>query len=77
MKVIALTYNYDLPKLIDIGRKWAPDVYGNKEFIFDYSAASYATFLDKHRNQTIHLYTDDIELLKHKMEQYDVPQNII
>ena len=77
MKVIALTYNYDLPKLIDIGRKWAPDVYGNKDFIFEYSAASYATFLDKHRDQTIHLYTDDVELLKTKMEQYDVPQNII
>jgi hypothetical protein len=76
MKVIALTYSYDLPKLMDIGRKWAPDVYGGKDFIFEYSAASYATFLDKHRNQTLYLYTDDIVLLKSKMEKYNVPQNI-
>jgi len=66
-----------MPKLIDIGRKWAPEVYGDKNFIFEYSAASYATFLDKHRDILLHLYTDDIELLKIKMNQYNVPQNII
>lgn len=77
MKVIALTYAYDMPKLMDIGRKWAPSVYGDKEFIFEYSAASYATFLDKHRDLTLHLYTDDVEFLKSKMEKYNVPQNIV
>lgn len=77
MKVIALTYSYSIPKLIEIGRKWAPHVYGDKEFIFEYSAASYATFLDKNRDLTLHLYTDDVKLLKLKMEQYDVPQNIV
>ncbi len=77
MKIIALTYAYNIDKLRDIGRKWAPDVYGNKEFIFNYSAASYATFLDKHRDKTLHLYTDDVELLRSKMEEYNVPQNIV
>jgi len=76
MKVIALTYDYNLSKLIDLGRKWAPAVYGGKEFIFDYSAASYATFLDKNRDLKLHIYTDDVELMKEKMEKYDVPKNI-
>jgi hypothetical protein len=70
MKVIALTYDYDLSKLAEIGRKWAPSVYGNKDFIFEYSAASYATFLDKNPKQILHLYTDDIELIKEKLNKY-------
>lgn len=77
MKVISLTYNYNLSKLIDMGRRWAPEVYRGKEFIFGYSAASYATFLDKNRDQQLHVYTDDVDFLKSKMEKYDVPQNII
>lgn len=70
MKVIALTYDYDLSKLAEIGRKWAPAVYGNKDFIFEYSAASYATFLDKNPDKFLHLYTDDIELIKEKLNKY-------
>jgi hypothetical protein len=70
MKVIALTYDYDLTKLAEIGRKWAPDVYGNKDYIFEYSAASYATFLDKNPNKVLHLYTDDIPLIKEKLSKY-------
>jgi hypothetical protein len=78
MKVIALTYNYDLGKLSDIGRKWAKNVYGGKEYIFDYSAASYATFIDKNPKSILHLYTDDIELIKGKINKYQVNQeNII
>lgn len=77
MKFIALTYNYDLTKLSDIGRKWSFDVYKNKEFIFDYSAASYATFIDKNPNSVLHLYTDDIVLMKEKMNQYKINQNNI
>ena len=76
MKVSALTYNYNLSKLIDLGRKWAPDVYGGKDFIFEYSAASYATFLDKNRDLKLHIYTDDVGLMKEKMKKYDVPLNI-
>ena len=77
MKVIALTYNYDLSKLSDIGRKWAKDVYGNKEYIFEYSSASYATFIDKNPNKVLHLYTDDIPLIKEKMNKYNINQDNI
>lgn len=72
MKVIALTYDYDLGKLAEIGRKWAGDVYGNKDFIFEYSAASYATFIDKNPTRVLNLYTDDIPLIKSKMETYNI-----
>jgi len=75
MKVIALTYNYDLNKLSEIGRKWAKNVYGNKDYIFEYSAASYATFLDKNPNTILHLYTDDIPLIKEKIKKYNVNQD--
>jgi len=77
MKVIALTYNYDLGKLAEIGRKWAGDVYGNKNFIFEYSAASYATFIDKNPTKILNLYTDDIQLIKDKMGKYAIDQNRI
>jgi len=77
MKIIALTYNYDLNKLSDIGRKWAKDVYGGKEYIFEYSSASYATFIDKNPNKVLHLYTDDIPLIKEKMNKYNINQDNI
>jgi hypothetical protein len=75
MKVIALTYNYDLNKLSEIGRTWAGSVYGGKDFIFEYSAASYATFLDKNPNLVLHLYTDDVKFIKEKMSKYNVEQD--
>jgi len=72
MKVIALTYNYDLKKLSDIGRFWASDVYGGKDFIFEYSAASYATFIHYNPKRILHIYTDDVEFLKDKIKKYDI-----
>ncbi len=33
MKYIALNYSYDLNKMVDIGRKWAFDIYKNDDFI--------------------------------------------
>ena len=77
MKVIALTYDYDLTKLSEIGRTWAGDVYKNKEFIFDYSAASYATFIDKNPTKILDLYTDDTSLMREKMNQYNIDQSRI
>jgi hypothetical protein len=77
MKFIALTYNYDLNKMSDIGRKWAFDVYKNNDFIFDYSAASYATFIDKNPNRTLHLYCDNIKNMKNKMSQYNIDHDRI
>lgn len=75
MKVIALNYSYDLKKLSDIGRVWAKDVYKNKDFIFEYSSASYATFIDKNPNLKLDLYTDDIEFMKNKMSKYNINQD--
>jgi len=72
MKYIALNYNYNLDKMSDIGRKWAYDVYKNNEFITEYSAASYATFIDKNKTSILNLYTDDVEFMKSKMLKYDI-----
>ena len=77
MKFIALNYNYDLNKMSQIGRKWAFDVYKNKEFISDYSSASYASFIDKNRKSILHLYTDDVEGMKEKMNKYNIDQDRI
>ena len=77
MKFIALNYNYNLDKMSEIGRKWAYDVYKDNEFIMDYSAASYATFIDKNKNCKLHLYTDDIGKMKNKMSIYDIDQSRI
>lgn len=75
MKTIALTYNYDINKLAEIGRSWAKNVYGNKEYIFEYSAASYATFIHKNPNRILDIYTDDTEYLKEKMHKYNIDQD--
>lgn len=75
MKFIALNYNYDLNKMSQIGRKWAFDVYKNKEFISDYSSASYASFIDKNKKSILHLYTDDVDGMKEKMNRYNIDQD--
>lgn len=75
MKVIALTYNYDLDLLAKNGRFWAKNIYKNKEFIFKYSAASYATFIDKNPELELNIYTNDIESLKKEMEMYNIDQS--
>ena len=72
MKVITLTFAYDISKLFEIGRFWAKDVYIDKDFISDYSAASYATFLHTNPDLQLHLYTDDIDLIREKLNQYNV-----
>jgi hypothetical protein len=77
MKVITLTFSYDINKLFEIGRFWAKDVYIDKDFISDYSAASYATFLHKNPDLQLHLYTDDIPLIKEKLNKYNVNLNNI
>jgi hypothetical protein len=52
-------------------------VYKNNDFISEYSAASYATFIDKNPNQILHLYTDNVENMKLKMGKYNIDQNKI
>jgi len=77
MKFIALNYNYDLNKMSQIGRKWAYEVYKNNKFIVDYSAASYASFIDKNKNSVLHLYTDNVNLMREKMSFYNIDQDRI
>ncbi len=77
MKFIALNYNYNLAKMSEIGRKWAYDVYKNNDFISEYSAASYATFIDKNKNSILHLYTDDIDNMKSKLSKYNIEHDRI
>lgn len=73
MKAIALTFDYDLDKMITNGRFWADKVYRRSSSdIFNYSAASYATFIDKNPNIKLELYTNDVVLLKECMELYDI-----
>jgi len=66
-----------LNKMSNIGRKWAFDVYKNNDFICEYSAASYATFIDKNPSRILHLYTDNINLMKSKMDKYDIDHSRI
>lgn len=77
MKFIALNYNYNLDKLNEIGRKWAFDVYKNEDFIAEYSAASYASFIDKNKKSELHLYTDDVNKMKYKLSKYNIDQDRI
>ena len=73
MKAIALTFNYDLEKMKSNGRFWVERVYDNKVLsIFKYSAASYATFIDKHPEVKLTIYTNDVELMKKCMEEYNI-----
>lgn len=72
MKVIALVFNYNLNKLSEIGRKWAFDVYKNEDFIFEYSAACYATFVDKNPITKLDIFTDNVELLQNKITKYNI-----
>ena len=45
MKIVSLVFNYDLEKQRDSGRLWGKQGYRNKDYIFEYSAASISTFL--------------------------------
>ncbi len=73
MKAIALTFDYDLNKMKSNGRFWAEKVYGTKTLdIFKYSAASYATFIDKNKNIPLTIYTNNIELIERCLNEYNV-----
>lgn len=72
MKFIALTFDYNIDNLQEIGRKWAPKVYKGKEFIFEYSAASYASFIYWNSDKIFEIYTDDVDLLTKELNKYNV-----
>jgi hypothetical protein len=54
------------------GRHWADEAYKNKEYIFQYSAASIATFIHHNPKLQYTIYTDDTELLFSKLKNYKV-----
>lgn len=78
MKAIALTFDYDINKMKNAGRYWAERVYSKNTIdIFNYSAASYATFIYHNPNIKLDLYTNDIQLLKESMEKYDISLDLV
>jgi hypothetical protein len=72
MKIISLVFDYDLKKVADSGRVWGHQAYKNKDFIFEYSAASYATFAHHNPQLEYHIDTDDPDFLWKKLSQYNV-----
>jgi hypothetical protein len=73
MKAIALTFDYDLTKMKTNGRFWAEKVYGVEVLnIFKYSAASYATFIKTNPNIPLTIYTNDVDLIKDCLSDYDI-----
>jgi len=75
MKIISLVFDYDLKKVSDSGRAWGYGAYKNQDFIFEYSAASYATFLHHNPSLNFIIDTDNPDLLWKKLKIYDVPKN--
>jgi hypothetical protein len=77
MKAISLVFEYDFEKQINSGRTWGKIGYNTKDFIFEYSAASFATFSHHNNNNDfIHeITTDDEDLLRKKLSKYDVSWN--
>jgi hypothetical protein len=72
MKAISLVFEYDFNRQVDSGRTWGKVGYKTKDFIFEYSAASFATFASKNDGFIHEIMTDDIDLLESKTQKYDV-----
>ncbi len=71
-KIYSLVFDYNLKTVTDSGRHWAGEVYKNKDYIFGYTAASVATFLDKNPHLPYHVYTDNVDLFADKIDLYNV-----
>jgi hypothetical protein len=72
MKFVSLIFDYNLTKMINSGRLWSVEAYKNKDYIFEYSAASIATILDKNHDIKYEVWTDDVNLLSEKLSFYNV-----
>jgi hypothetical protein len=72
VKTISLVFDYDFNKQKESGRVWAEKGYKSKDFIFEYSAASFASFLYKNPNRVHIVDTDDVDLLHSKIKKYNV-----
>lgn len=71
-RVFSLVFDYDLAKMEATGRHWASEAYRGKDHIFEYSAASIATFLHHNPKRLYTVHTDDCYLLLDKLSAYDV-----
>ncbi len=71
-KIYSLVFDYNISKMQSSGRHWADEAYKNKDYIFQYSAASIATFLDKNPHLRYDVLTDDVDLLAQKIDAYSV-----
>ena len=71
-KIYSLVFDYNIEKMKQTGRPWAGKAYRDRDFIFEYSAASIATFLDKNPHLKYEILTDDVDLLAQKIGKYRV-----
>ncbi len=71
-KIFSLVFDYNITKMQQTGRPWANVAYKNKDFIFEYSAASIATFLHHNPHLEYEVMTDDVNLLSEKISHYKV-----
>jgi len=72
MLAISLVFEYDFKKQLESGRTWGKQGYKSKDFIFEYSAASFATFAHHNPGLRHEIMTDDKKLLEEKMSAYSV-----
>lgn len=75
MKIFGMVFDYDLKIMQNSGRHWAPGAYKNKDYIFEYSAASFASFMHHNPHICLTIYTDDTELFLQKLHKYNVKIN--
>lgn len=71
-RIYSLVFDYQIAKMQSSGRHWADSAYKNKEYIFEYSAASIASYLEHNAHLPYDVYTDDVALLRAKLDAYDV-----
>ena len=72
MKTVSLVFEYDLEKQKKSGRVWSKEAYRDKDFVFEYSAASFASFLHKNPKRVHIVDTDNVDLLYSKIKKYNV-----
>ena len=72
MKAISLVFEYDFDKQKSSGRLWGKTGYRSKEFIFEYSAASFSTFAHHNPGIDHEILTDDKDLLLKNILEYNV-----
>jgi hypothetical protein len=71
MKIYSLVYDYDIDSMKKSGRIWSEKGYKNKDYIFEYTAASIASFCVFNSHLKYDIYTDDVGLLEQKISLYN------